>query len=192
MVPVFVALPGLCFGGAALQRSVRRVHHQPEIEQMTTVADGTPLYEAAGLSFTAPTESCRKLPAALPREETIVTRFHARDVKASSMLKQATNRGLSQINPIRESSATENAQTSLHRACPKATKLGSSSKESSRLQTSCIAHGTHTHRRSRIRHSSTLIVVSNSEVIAPASANAKRLRLTRLPAALGNHLHASM
>ena len=73
MVPVFVTLPGLCFGGAALQHSVRRVHHQPEIEQMTTVADGTPFYEAAGLSFTTPTESCRKLPAALPREETIVT-----------------------------------------------------------------------------------------------------------------------
>jgi hypothetical protein len=49
------------------------VHHQPEIEQMTTVADGTPFYEAAGLSFTT---TYRKLPQAagcIAPEETIET-----------------------------------------------------------------------------------------------------------------------
>ena len=61
MVPVFVTLPGLCFGGAALQHSVRRVHHQLELEQMATVADGAPLYETAGESFTT---TYRKLPQA--------------------------------------------------------------------------------------------------------------------------------
>ena len=42
---------GFVFWGAALQHSVRRVHHQLELEQMTTVADGAPLYGTAGLSF---------------------------------------------------------------------------------------------------------------------------------------------
>ena len=57
IVPVFIAPSGFCLGRQhyTIIQSIRWMRHQLKLDQMTTVADGAPLYNTASLRQPKPT-----------------------------------------------------------------------------------------------------------------------------------------